>query len=71
MLISAENNEETGPTNNAETSEAVNNDDDGSTVMIEALQDPLLVRIYKGLPELPYATFIPDCSVFLVNSLCF
>jgi hypothetical protein len=28
-------------------------EDDGFPVMIEGLQDPLLVSIYKGLPQLP------------------
>jgi len=28
-------------------------EDDGFMVMIEGLQDPLLVSIYKGLPQLP------------------
>lgn len=46
------------PANNTKTTPAINNEDDGSTVMIEALQDPLLVPIYKGLPELLYVTFI-------------
>lgn len=71
MLISPTHNVETSPTNDAETPEVVNNNDDSSTVMIEALQDPLLVPIYKGLPELLYATFILDRSAFPVNSLCF
>jgi len=41
-----------------ETPGAVNNNDNGSTMMIEALQDSLLISIYKGLPELLYAIFI-------------
>jgi hypothetical protein len=74
MLISPANNVETIPANDAQTPEAVNKDDDGSTVIIEALQDPLLVLIYKGLPELPYAIFVLDLPFpwiyFFFSRLC-
>jgi len=58
------------PVNATETPGAVNNNNNSSTMMIEALQDPLLVPIYKGLPELPYATFILNlfCKFTLLSA---
>lgn len=41
------------------------NNNNSSTLMITALQDPLLVPNYKGLPELPYVVLFSPAYPFI------